>query len=306
MEKIKLTQCPVIFNEREHTYTLNDKQLSGITSIIHRYIFPDMYKDVSERILQNAANRGTAFHNMVQLLISGIPIENDVELLPFINATKGINFIASEYLVTDYDSVASSIDLVGQNEDGTVTLYDIKTTSVLNTEYLQWQLTIYKHLFKIMNPDIDVKSIAAIHVTPTDTVVVEVEPLPNEYIADLFHAFRNNADTFTNPLHQVPTELEDLLKQYAELELKIAEVDAIKTPLDEQKREIQNAISDYMVNNNTQKLENDKAKITLGKDSVRETFDLKTFKQSEVFKKYNFSEYIKTTNVKGRLTITIK
>ena len=56
-EYSNLKKCPVEFDELAHTYTLDGKQLSGITGIIKDYLFPDMYKGVHERTLEAAAER---------------------------------------------------------------------------------------------------------------------------------------------------------------------------------------------------------------------------------------------------------
>ena len=88
---MKLNESPVLFNEVEHTYTYEGKTLSGITSIIHKLIFPDLYSGVSQSTLAQAAERGTRMHNFVQLYVSDMLNEEDkAELLPFIEATKGI------------------------------------------------------------------------------------------------------------------------------------------------------------------------------------------------------------------------
>ena len=41
---MKLIKSQVIFNPDEHTYMLGDKELSGITSVISRQLFPDKYR----------------------------------------------------------------------------------------------------------------------------------------------------------------------------------------------------------------------------------------------------------------------
>ena len=68
-EYSNLKKCPVEFDELAHTYTLNGKQLSGITGIIKNYLFPDMYKGVHERTLEAAAERGSSVHSQVQMII---------------------------------------------------------------------------------------------------------------------------------------------------------------------------------------------------------------------------------------------
>ena len=59
INQVKLNDCGVVFNAEHHTYTLDEKELSGITSIIGKYIFPNMYSNVSESVLEAARKRGS-------------------------------------------------------------------------------------------------------------------------------------------------------------------------------------------------------------------------------------------------------
>lgn len=302
----KLKQSPVLFNEEQHTYTLDGQSLSGITSIIHRYIFPDMYSGVSQAVLDKAAERGSRIHKNIELLQAGVITPDDVEeIKPFAEATKDIRFIASEYLVSDLQSVASSIDLVGEDDNG-ITLYDIKTTSVLNTEYLQWQLSIYARLFEQQNDGLQVVALNAIHIRDGKCEIVAVKRLPDDYVEALLSAHRNGDDTFLNPLHEMPAELKEMLAEYSEVEIALAELKAVQEPLDARKKELQEAIADMLREKGLTKLETETAKITLGKDIEREAFDLKAFRSSELFNAEQYGGFIKTTKVKGRVTITLK
>ena len=73
---IELVKSNVAFNEENHTYFLGDKQLSGITGMIKRQLFPDKYKEVPQHILERAAERGTRVHHECQFVDTtgfGIP-----------------------------------------------------------------------------------------------------------------------------------------------------------------------------------------------------------------------------------------
>ena len=50
---IELVKSGVVFNEENHTYFLGDKQLSGITGMIKRQLFPDKYKE--QRFIMTAS-----------------------------------------------------------------------------------------------------------------------------------------------------------------------------------------------------------------------------------------------------------
>ena len=78
MKQIMLNGCGVVFNAEHHTYTLDGKELSGITSIISKYIFPDMYSNVSESVLETARQRGSIVHSELEMEFNGIRLARDL------------------------------------------------------------------------------------------------------------------------------------------------------------------------------------------------------------------------------------
>jgi hypothetical protein len=307
----ELKQSAVIFNEEQHTYSLDGKELSGITSIIKRYVFPDMYKNVSESVLNKAAERGTRIHNLIQMWTVGVLSNDDIqELQPFLDAyyASGLDGYEAEYLVSDNESVASSIDLVCLDKDNNIVLCDIKTTSVLHTEYLQWQLSIYAYLFEKQNPGLQVHSLSAIHIRDGKCNFVEVQRLPDEYVVALLDAYKSGAEIFDNPLRAIPDGLDAMLAAYAENEQALAELAVVSEPYEQRKKELQESIASSLKDSGLSKIETPIAKVTIGKDSERKSFDLKAFQESELYKGNPnvYGSFIKTTTTKGRVTITTK
>lgn len=308
---VELIKSAVLFDEETHTYTLGDKQLSGITSIIKSLIFPNMYASVSQAVLNRAAERGTRIHNLVQLWALGILSDEDIaELQPFLDALSNAGLLQydSEYLVSDNELVASSIDLVCMDDDNNFILCDIKTTSVLHIEYLQWQLSIYAYLFERQNPTLKVHSLKAIHIRDGKCAIVDITRLSDEHIEALLNAYRNGDETFDNPLHALPEGIDELLKQYAENEACLSDIDQVKKVHDERKKALQAAIGDALRSQNMQKMETDMAKVTIGKDSVTPKFDFKSFVQSDIYKQSPdlYKDFIKETTTAGRITITLR
>ena len=58
MTIIRLNDSGVVFNKENHTYHLEGTELSGITSVIQRQLFPNEYDDVPEEMIQAAALYG--------------------------------------------------------------------------------------------------------------------------------------------------------------------------------------------------------------------------------------------------------
>lgn len=307
----ELNQSPVIFNEEQHTYTLGDKQLSGVTSIIKSLIFPNMYANVSQAVLNRAAERGTRIHNLVQLWTLGILSNEDIaELQSFLDAICDAGLIqhATEYLVSDNESVASSIDLVCLDKESNIILCDIKTTSILHTEYLQWQLSIYAYLFERQNPGLKAHSLKAIHIRDGNCNIVDIARLDDSLVEALLNAYRNGETTFVNPLNAMPEGLDKLLEAFIENDEFLAYIKMVSDHYDKRKKELQQAIAESLRSNNLSKIETDIAKVTIGKDSVTKKFDLKAFVETETYKQQPalYDAYIKETVTAGRITITPK
>lgn len=303
MNVAKLANSAVIFDSAAHKYYLNDKELSGVTSIIKNLVFGGtLYNNIPEDVLEKARKRGTEIHSEIQMEFEGFPSAvPSAEFTAFAewrkkNKTK---FIASEYLVSNNINIASSIDLVDRQWN----LYDIKTTAELNIEYLRWQLSIYKYLLMLQN-NLSfgfTNHLYALHLRNGECKCVEIEPIPMEFIGDLINAFTTGT-AFVNPLHTIAGE-SDLFSEYRALskdndELK-ALIDANNTRLDEIKKQI----IDHMDNVGITKHESDYWKITRTPDTTRLVFDDKRF---AVEHKSSYNKYLVEKKIAGRLTVTIK
>lgn len=194
-----LPNCGVRFYEDKHQYWLGDKQLQGITGILGRQLFPKQYDSVPDYILENAARRGSAVHDMAQQYdmfeTYSIPdnSKDDDKAIEFIEnyvrlATQyKYKNIANEYLVTDNTDYASAIDKVFEM-DGKLCLGDIKTTYKLDTEYVSWQLSIYKYLFEVQT-GLTVQGLYAIWLRENGKMVM-VEDKGEERVKALLEADR--------------------------------------------------------------------------------------------------------------------
>lgn len=173
---IQLTNSRVAFDKEAHIYSLDGKVLKGITTLIKTRLFPEMYTDVPESILQRAAARGTKIHDLCEIYDSIGEGCEQVEVKDYIDiVTKNnLRHLATEYIVTDGETFASGIDKVYEVSDSEVILADLKTTYKLKTEYVTWQLSIYKYLFERQNPGIKVKAIYAIWLKEGKSELVEL------------------------------------------------------------------------------------------------------------------------------------
>lgn len=190
----------VDFYEDSHTYvTKEGVVLQGITGIVSKVLFPDKYSNIPLHILNKAAEYGSLIHSKCQ--------ENDmfdtadcIEVENYIRIKQENDYIPleNEYLVSDNEAFATMIDNVFHASENSVHLADIKTTSVLDTESLSWQLSICAYLFELQNPHINIEKLYGIWLRKEKFKLVEVERIPNSTIFKLLEAYLNEAE-FENP-----------------------------------------------------------------------------------------------------------
>lgn len=310
--EVKLVQSPVVFNEEAHTYSLEGKELSGITSILKRYIFPDMYSCVNQAVLDEAAKRGTIVHNAIRMWVKGILHEENMEEYRAFFCSyneAGLSALESEYLVSDNESVASSIDLVCvEPETNKIILCDIKTTSTLHMEYLQWQLSIYAYLFEHQNPELKVSGLRGIHIRDGKCKIVEVVRLRDEYVESLLDTFRNDQPLFINPLRAIPEGMDELIHAYALNEADIAYCKQVASGYEARRKELQEKMGELLKEKGITKLDTEMASINVLPDTERTSFDFKNFRESEAYTKdpATYEAFIKTTHVRGGVRVTVK
>lgn len=154
----------IFFDETSHSYLLDDDRLlMGVTELIHKHNLGGVdYSGISSAVLEKAAKIGTELHREIQDYLSGEAIFAS----ELVDEVKRLNlkFVAAEYPVSDYETVASAIDLVceGSSPDRAI-LIDIKSTDKYHRRYLEWQLGGYKNMFEAQNPGIKVEALYCLH-----------------------------------------------------------------------------------------------------------------------------------------------
>lgn len=135
----------VSFDEAKHEYWYKGKQLSGITGLVSKKLGLKMPQEFVEehqiegihvhKAIQNWITTGKSgsVHPMVRWIIDTLP------LIP--------PSLFAEVLVSDFERYASSVDVVMERDDGTLSIYDIKTGN-FKRDYCTWQMSIYKYLIE--------------------------------------------------------------------------------------------------------------------------------------------------------------
>lgn len=293
---VTLNESGVIFNEENHTYHLDGKELHGITKFLSSYITPDKYKDIPASVLKKAAERGSEIHRGLEAINLGFPpFDNRPEYANYRNIIDTYNLtpIANEYTVTDRDFFATNIDCVYSRWDEII-LVDYKTTYKLDEEYLRWQLSVNAYLFELQNPHLKVNLIAAIWLRDDKCKYLTLERIDDETIKEFLSCSKENAVFVPN---------KDALAVLYDVEQEIINIEREQKRADERKKQLQEILKIAMERSGTLSLKTDRVSITYKKASTSTRFDSKRFKEEQA-ELYN--KYLTTTDVKASVLIKIK
>ena len=294
----KLNSIPVLFNQEQHTYTNTEtgEVYKGITgTLIHR-LFPDKYKDIPQHILDNAAIRGSNVHEEIELIETvGInPATEEGKNYLKLKEANGLNFLESEYTVSDLEHYATNIDAIYEVEDNVVDLADYKTTYKLDKESLSWQLSICAYFLIKNNPHIKVRKLFGIWLRGDIAQLIEVERHSDAEIQALIEADQKDAvfdysPAFPDYIIENETALYFIGKRIKELT--------------EEYERIKGEVLQKMTENGDKSFDTGNVLITLVAPSSRETFDSKKFKADHAD---IYGQYVKTTQTKESLKLTLR
>ena len=296
---IQLQDCGVSFDAEAHRYFLNGVELSGITGLLHKHIFPQMYADIPQFVLDRAAERGTMVHESIELLDAGFtPAGSTPELESYkrIKAENGLSTVANEYLVTDKEHFASGIDLVLSDKEDNIILADIKTTSVLNKEYVAWQLSIYAYLFELQNPDIKVSKLYALWLRGDKSEFTEVERIDTAIVKDLLQC-EVEGRKFINPLAKVDKKMPTQIK---DAELAVHTLISQIKELTEKKKQLSEGLLKLMQDNDIKTYKGEH--ITLSRKAASTRDDIDKAKLKEEYPEV-YAACVKITNISETLQI---
>lgn len=300
---IELVESGVVFNEENHTYFLGDKQLSGITGMIKRQLFPDKYKEVPQYILERAADRGTRVHHECQFVdTTGFEPESQ-EAMNYLLLRTGAGYkaLANEYTVSDGENFASNIDCVWEKNEK-IALVDVKTTYAPDEEYLAWQLSIYAYLFELQNPHLKVDSLFGAWLYNEKSKLIPLVRKSDVEVKRLLQCEIEGTrylDTETALEHkqdEVQLLPKDVINKYIEA---LSEIERIQPFIDGFKDSLKRA----MVEHDVKSWDTGILKATITPAGIKKSFDTKRF-QSEHPELYK--QYIKETETAASIRITLR
>ena len=308
---MKLKESKVIFNEEQHTYTLGEKQLSGITSIV-KWFFPETYKNVPEDVLKEAAKHGSMVHKKCeQFDICGFGDDlKEVQDYARLKKENHLTTLANEYLVDDGKNFASSIDVVFNDGSNVFDLADIKTTSQIHVNNVTLQLSIYAYLFEKCNRGKKVGNLYVIWLPKEqygDATLMQLERISTDDCKLIMEAYLYNEDP-TELRKEIfkETELamleEDLPANLKDVENEIIKLETNLKELEDKRNKLKDGLLALMITHNVKKWQGEHLQLVRKLDTEREALDTAKVKKEhpEIYK-----SCMKVSKVKGSLTIKI-
>lgn len=280
---MKLKQSQVTFDAATHTYHLGGVVLQGITGTLIKRAFPDKYKDIDPEVLAEAARKGHELHEAIQNFDRFGMTTDDERLWLYDEMKKnnGLATVENEYLVSDNEHYASSIDVVMENRQGEVVLADIKTTYTLDRASTALQLSIYKRWFEQQNEGLKVAHICAIWMPNKDHSicdVVELSPVSNDVIDALIQA----------DLNDEPFEYVSVPKGYDTLEAEYRRYAQMKAEAEAGIEQVKTNLMELMKTENLSQIKSGYYTVSYIPEKVGKRFDSTLFKSEnkELYNKY--------------------
>ena len=306
--RIELRNSGVLFNKELHEYWLGNKQLSGITGMLQRQLFPDEFEGIPDNLLWEAARYGTEVHESIELFDSSWVNDGTQEVQDYISFCNenGLVHERSEYTVTDGENWASNIDKVYRISDDTFSLGDIKTYRTLTPEKMEkarWQLSVYAYFFELQNKGAKVEKLFIIHLRnkekPDGTFdhraeILPVERIPSQTCKELLDADLLGKQ-FVNP-YSIPDK-------YKEKEGYIRRLIRTKNETEAELSRLKSEILQDMEAIGARTWETETMRLTRKMPSVRVSFNAAKFKEDHP--EIDFKPYERTSNVSGSLLIAV-
>lgn len=307
-KRIELKESGVLFNEEEHTYLLDGKELSGITGMLQRQLFPDEFDGIPKHLIQGAADYGAGVHLSCEDFDKNWINDGTQEVIDYIQLCKDYGLVheCSEYTVTDGANWASKIDKVYRVSEDTFSLGDIKTygqMTPVKLEKARWQLSIYAFFFELMNRKAKIDKLFVIRLRNKmkkdgsfDHIkeIIFVNRIPSDICKELLDCDLRG-ERFINPF--------DIPDEYRSQEETIRNLIQTKAVIEEQLANIKAKILADMEAQGVKTWATETMRLIRKSPTTRSSFNLPAFKSDHP--ELEYESYMKVSPVAGSLQIVV-
>lgn len=145
----------VEYDDSTHTYIADGIEVPSVTQLLKRR-FGGKYDGIPKAVLENAARLGTLLHETIEAaekaddfsaFVPPAEVEDEFRSYRFLKKQYGFTCMGNEILLLiPYKGeiiAAGRMDMLVSSREGKTGVADIKRTSVLDENYLSYQLTLY-------------------------------------------------------------------------------------------------------------------------------------------------------------------
>nr|DAD70911.1 MAG TPA: exonuclease [Siphoviridae sp. ctvok7] len=150
----------LLFFDQGHKYTLDGEELPSVSELC-RFLSREIYGDVAQWRLDQAADRGTAVHKATEALDKYGKVDVQDGILPYLQAYLSfrrehpVEWQKIEYATHHPDRrYAGTIDRYGL-VDGAASLVDIKTSYTIHKPLCAAQLNLYRWILEAEGRPVD-------------------------------------------------------------------------------------------------------------------------------------------------------
>jgi hypothetical protein len=143
----------LLFLDESHRYIVNGEEVPSVSELC-RFISREVYGDIAQFRLDNAAERGTNIHKACEVLDKYGSVDVESDILPYIQAyllfrkEHSVQWEKIEFQTYHPTlSYAGTIDRYG-TVDGVPTLLDIKSSSTIHKPLYCAQLNLYRMMLE--------------------------------------------------------------------------------------------------------------------------------------------------------------
>ena len=215
-----------VFDENEHKYYVDGKELISTTQLMRKHNLAPDYSTVDENTLRKSAEYGKIVHSELELFIKNDTpsftqeVENFEMWIKENQLEKSL--VASELMVNN-DLVAGTIDFIFENDNGLV-IADFKTTSQVHKDAVSWQLSIYRELLGL-----PIDKGVCFHIKGDIFEIIDIPLKTKEEVNKLFDAERNGV------LYQTTDLIEsESVEKLVEFQMQLMAMEEAKKKIEEQ------------------------------------------------------------------------
>ncbi len=295
----------VIFNPADHTYTIGDRRLISVTTLLKKHGLTPDYSAVSDEVLKRAADRGVAIHEEIEDYIKGGEGGFTSEFYDFLRICNELRFepLESEVILPDGDLTeeeadallyAGTADIIGKIGDESV-LVDVKSTAKVDRRSYAWQLSLYERASGRKFDRLYIFHLGA------RSEAIPIERIPAENIDRLLECERKG-EIYSEPGLIIPSEL---LARAQEAENELIRAEQAKKKAESVAKEYRAKLYEIMDKQMIKSFETTDKRmlITCVSPSTKQTIDTTRLKaeQPDIAEKYT-----KTTTTAGYVKVTVR